>query len=153
MHSRWSLANRLASHFPMLRSGQQARPKYYHRIPLEAEPDVFFHEERVPSLPARQLIWIGPAELAELVSTSRDLVVIDLRAGAQWRPFPVPGAFVLPVAPYRLAEVLERLPSDRSLILYGASPSLGALRAVNSWMRGSAPLYLAEDSYAPREHA
>lgn len=73
-----------------------------------------------------------------------DLVVFDLRANAQWDPFPVPTAFALPVNPNELDTLLEWLPADRSVVFYGASNLSIFMIETSHCMDGSAPLYVLE---------
>jgi len=154
MDSRWSLADKLASRFLLFREARQTRPKFYHSIPFDIEaPAARCNLPEPPALPVRPLIRIGVAELADLLTTAHGLVVMDLRAGAQWRPFPISNVFVLPIAPYELADVLDRLPSDRSLVLFGAAAHLDALGAASAGMQGSAPLYLVNDSFDHQEQS
>lgn len=151
MNTRWpQFANMLASHFPSLRSRPE-KPKLYHSIPLDSEtivPRRQVPEHSGPSM--RPLKWLGFDQFVTLVSESRDLIVIDLRAGAQWRPFPVSNVFVLPVAPYELPDLMDRLPMDRSVVLYGSSVPVGILAEASTCMQGTATLYVVDDDRSRR---
>lgn len=94
--------------------------------------------------PGRMMKWISIDEFMAVLRKCSDLIVIDLRAEAKSAPLYVPDRFVLPVAPNDLIEVLECLPSNRSVAFYGASNLSIFLITTSPCMEGSAPLYLLE---------
>ncbi|MGO9776951.1 MAG: hypothetical protein ACLPM3_10250 [Terracidiphilus sp.] len=102
---------------------------------------------------AREMKWISVKEFMTILSERSDLIVVDLGADAPSVPFPVPTAFVLPVSPNELDTVLEILPTDRSVLFYGAS-NLNIFMIITSpCMKGSAPLYVLEDEFRLAEVA
>jgi hypothetical protein len=88
--------------------------------------------------------WISIDEFVAVLARCDDLIVIDLRTEARWVPFPAPTAFVIPVVPNELDEVLECLPADRSVVFCCASNFSILAILTSSCMRGSAPLYFLE---------
>jgi len=113
--------------------------------PPASEPSTFL--ARVPDsarLQTRTIKWISIGEFISLFEERSDLVVFDLRATAQWAPFPIPNAFVLSVNPKELATLLEWLPPDRSVVFYGASSLSIFMIETSGCMAGSAPLYVLE---------
>jgi hypothetical protein len=88
--------------------------------------------------------WISIGEFLSVLEKCGDLTVIDLRANAQWDPFPIPTAFALPVTPNELDNVLDSLPADRSVVFYGASNLSIFMIETSHCMEGSAPLYVLE---------
>jgi hypothetical protein len=92
----------------------------------------------------RRMRWISIDEFLTVLSRYSDLIVIDLRADAQWVPFPAPTAFLIPVVLNELDEVLERLPADRSVVFCGASNFIILTILTSSCMRGSAPFYILD---------
>jgi hypothetical protein len=97
--------------------------------------------------------WISVHEFMTVLADCRDLIVIDIRADAQWVPFAIPNTFVLPVTPYELIKVLEWLPSDKTVVFYGASDLSIFMIHTSSLMKGSAPLYLLEGELSLAEVA
>ena len=97
--------------------------------------------------------WISTGEFLSILAKRCDLVVYDLRANAQWDPFPIPAAFALPVDPNELSTLLNWLPADRSVVFYGPS-NLGIFMIETSrCMDGSAPLYILEGDLSLAEVA
>lgn len=94
--------------------------------------------------PGRMMRWISFGEFMTVLRKCSDLIVIDLRAEARSAPFYAPDRLVLPVAPNDLTEVLECLPSNKSVAFYGASNLSVFLITTSPCMEGSAPLYLLE---------
>lgn len=95
----------------------------------------------------RPLKWISLKEFVLLLQQNpRDFIVIDLGTEASLFTFPVPDVFVLTVAPSELLEMLERLPSDRSVVFYGRFAFGIARIQMSSPIEGSAPLYFLKDS-------
>jgi hypothetical protein len=88
--------------------------------------------------------WISINEFMTVLTTCSDLIVIDLRADARLVPFPVPTAIVLPIAPDELFNVLECLPTDRTVVLCGASNISVFMIETIPCKEGSAPLYVLE---------
>jgi hypothetical protein len=88
--------------------------------------------------------WISIEEFIAVLTRCSDLIVIDLRAEAQWVPFPAATAFVIPVVLNELDEVLECLPADRSVVFCGASNFSILIILTSLCMRGSAPFYFLE---------
>jgi hypothetical protein len=86
-----------------------------------------------------------------ILANTQDLIVIDLRPEARSRPFPISEVTVLPVALNELSETLECLPSDSSVVFYGATNVSIFLISTSSCMSGSAPLYLLEGDLGCRE--
>ncbi len=102
---------------------------------------------------ARRMQWISVDEFLAMLTDCSDLTVIDLRADAQWAPFPAPTAFIIPVVPNELDEVLECLPADRSVVFCGASNFIILTILTSSCMHGSAPLYFLEGHHGLAEVA
>ncbi len=94
--------------------------------------------------PRRMMSWISIGEFMSVLGKCSDLIVIDLRAEARSAPFYFPDTLILPVAPNDLTEVLECLPSNKSVAFYGASNLSIFLITTSPCMEGSAPLYLLE---------
>ncbi len=92
----------------------------------------------------RAMHWISVDMFLSLLAKRSDLVVFDLRANAQWDPFPIETAFALPVNPNDLNTLLEWLPADRSVVFYGASNVSIFMIETSHCMDGSAPLYVLE---------
>ncbi len=101
----------------------------------------------------RRLKSISSDEFMWLFRGCRDLIVIDLRADAQWVPFPVPAAIVLPVPISELEGVLECLPANRSIVFYGASRLSTFMIETSRCMEGSAPLYVLQGDFRRLEVA
>jgi hypothetical protein len=95
-------------------------------------------------LQTRMTKWISINEFMTVLTTCSDLIVIDLRADARLVPFPVPTAIVLPIAPDELFNVLECLPTDRTVVLCGASNISVFMIETIPCKEGSAPLYVLE---------
>jgi hypothetical protein len=112
--------------------------------PVEAMP-----ESTGPQ--TRMMRWISISEFMTVLASCSDLIVIDLRADAQLVPFPVPTAFVLPVAPKELINVLEWLPADRTAVFCGASNVSIFLITTGPCMEGSAPFYVLEGDLSSAE--
>ena len=102
---------------------------------------------------AREMRWISVNDFMTILSERSDLIVVDLRADIPSIPFPVPTASVLPVSPNELATVLEILPSDKSVVFYGASNLNIFMIITSTCMEGSAPLYVLEDEFRLAEVA
>jgi hypothetical protein len=79
--------------------------------------------------------------------------VIDLRPGQQRDSFPVLGDDISCVQPNELPDVLEWLPSNKSVVFCGASELCITMIQTSPCIYGSAPLYVLEDSYPRREVA
>ncbi len=92
----------------------------------------------------RMINWLSIGEFMTVLTKYSDLIVIDLRADAQLVPFPIPTAFVLPVTPNELSNVLEWLPADRTVALCGASNLSVFMIESIPCKEGSAPLYVLE---------
>ncbi|MFZ0744062.1 MAG: hypothetical protein WAM85_06635 [Terracidiphilus sp.] len=92
----------------------------------------------------RLMRWISVGEFMAVLKKCSDLIVIDLRAEAKTKPFPVRDALVLPVAPNDLIEVRECLPPGKSVAFCGASNLCIFLIATSPCMRASAPFYVLE---------
>jgi hypothetical protein len=101
----------------------------------------------------RVMKWISIGEFLSVHAKRGDLVVFDLRATAQWAPFPIPTAFVVPVNPNELDTLLEWLPADRSVVFYGASSLSIFMIETSHCMDGSAPLYILEGDLSLAEVA
>jgi hypothetical protein len=101
----------------------------------------------------RVIQWISTGKFLSVLAQRSDLVVFDLRANAQWDPFPVPTAFALPVKPNELDTLLEWLPADRSVVFYGASNLSIFMIETSHCMDGSAPLYVLEGDLSLAEVA
>ncbi len=124
------------------RSGRLQRTEVKPSIP-EA-PTALASVPESEETPHRMMRWIFIVEFMAILQKCSDLIVIDLRAEARSAPFCVPDRLVLPVAPNDLVEVLECLPSNKSVAFYDAS-NLSIFLITNSpCMEGSAPLYLLE---------
>jgi hypothetical protein len=92
----------------------------------------------------RVIQWISTCDFLSVLAKRSDLVVFDLRANAQWDPFPIQSAFALPVDPNELHTLLAWLPADRSVVFYGASNLSIFMIETSQCMDGSAPLYILE---------
>jgi len=101
----------------------------------------------------RLMRWISIGEFMKVLTSHRDLIVIDLRAEACRNPFPVPDVFVLPVAPSELGWILECLPDDRSVAFCGASNLSIFMIETSPCMAGSAPFYILEGAFDLEEVA
>ena len=88
--------------------------------------------------------WISINEFMAILNERSDLFVVDLRANGPSIPFPVPTAFVLPVSPKELDSVLEMLPTDRSVVFWGASNLNIFMITTSPCMEGVAPFYVLE---------
>ncbi|MGB6858957.1 MAG: hypothetical protein WBE03_18950 [Terracidiphilus sp.] len=97
---------------------------------------------------ARLMKWISIGEFREVLLKCGDLIVIDLRGNVFGDPFPISTVFVLPVAPNELIGVLEWIPTDRTVVFYGASDCCISMIEKGSFMRGSAPLYVLNDDFS-----
>jgi hypothetical protein len=99
--------------------------------------------------------WLTFEEFRRLLEQDLDdLVVLDLRLDARRVQFPIAEAFVLPVSPNELMEILVWLPSNRSVVLYGADAlCISSIEMSPSMDGGSAPLYFLDDSISRLESA
>lgn len=147
MYSLWFLPAILLA-VPLLavwRNTRSRRRELDKRIQSIIQPSA--PNEIVPEpvgLQTRMMKWISINEFMTVLTTCSDLIVIDLRANAQLVPFPVPTAFVLPVTPNELSNVLELLPADRTVALCGASNLSIFMIETIPCKEGSAPLYVLE---------
>lgn len=90
----------------------------------------------------RLMKWISLTEFSGLLErVPDDLVVLDLRYDARQVPFPIAEAFVVPVSPNELLEILFWLPSNRSVVFCGADPLSMVSIEMSPSMAGSAPFY------------
>lgn len=103
----------------------------------------------------RRLIeWVSFKEFRSLIEqNSDDLVVLDLRADARQVPFPIAEAFVIPVSPNELMEVLVWTPSNRSMVFYGADALCISSIEMSPSIEGSAPFYFLHDGIGHLESA
>jgi hypothetical protein len=129
------------------------------REPVENTPSVPEPSVDVTAAPesageqTRLMRWISVREFKTILAGCSDLIVIDIREDAQWLPFPIPVTFVLPVTPHELIKVLDWLPADRTVALYGASNLSIFMIHVSPFMKGSAPLYVLEGDLSLAEVA
>ena len=162
MYSLWSLL--LWFLFAMILTGlvypvwwisQSGRRAILGSIPSVSQTSAYLRSKpRLAGRQKRQMKWISFDEFMTLLrEQSSDLVVIDLRGDAPWVRFPVPTVLVLPVTPHDLIRVLEWLPADRSAVFYGASDSCIFTIETSACMKGSAPLYILDDSIDGMEAA
>lgn len=147
MNSLWSLpAMALAAPMYALRRIRQSGWREFHddvRSVLQPPVDVITVPQSAGTQ-TRAVQWISIGEFLSVLTKRSDLIVIDLRANAQWDPFPIPTAFALPVTANELDTVLEWLPADRSVVFYGASNLSIFMIETSHCMQGSAPLYVLE---------
>lgn len=99
------------------------------------------------------LRWISPGEFASLLAKFGDLILIDLGDTDKWDPLPVQ----VPVTAFRvrrheLAEVLEHLPEDRTLVFHGLTDLDALIIEASPRAKGPAPIYILDD-YAPYREA
>ena len=156
MYSLWSLPA-MALAVPMYalwRVKQSGKRKLHDNIPSVLEPPVdLTTAPESAGEQTRLMRWISVREFMTVLAGCGDLIVIDIRADAQWVPFPIPATFVLPVTPHELIEVLEWLPADRTVAFYGASNLSIFMIETSPLMKGSAPLYVLEGDLSLAEVA
>jgi hypothetical protein len=81
-----------------------------------SRPSAHLRIVRKPVRGKRRLVqWVSFKEFKSLLEQAPELVVFDLRVNACQALFPIAEAFVLPVAPNELMEILVWLPSNRSV--------------------------------------
>lgn len=102
---------------------------------------------------SRRICRVSLAELLVVYATTDDLLVIDLRPDRERDSFPVPGDHILSVHPNKLAEVLEWLPANKSVVFCGASEVCITMIQTSRCIYVSAPLYVVRDSYPHLEVA
>ncbi len=156
MHSLWFLPAVLLAVplFAVWRIRRYRRREFGNRLQSVIQPTVL--DEIVPKfakVQTRTMKWISIGEFMTVLTKCSDLIVIDLRADAPFVPFPVPSAFVLPVMPSELVNVLEWLPCDRTVVFCGASDLCILMISTSRCMEGSAPLYVPERDSALAEVA
>jgi hypothetical protein len=147
MNSLWSLPA-IALAVPMYAVWRMRQPE--RRKPLEnilSVPQPSVDDTTVPESAGRQtrvMQWISIGEFLSILTKGGNLVVLDLRANAQYAPLSVPTAFVLPVSLNEMDRVLEWLPGHWSVVFYGASNLSIFMIETSRFMDGSAPLYVLE---------
>jgi hypothetical protein len=146
MHSLWSLAAMAAAVpiYGVWQARRSARRKLRDNIPSVPQPSIQVTTVPESARQARVMQWVSIGEFLIVLEKCKDLIVIDLRANAQSDPFPIQTAFTLPVTPKELDTVLEWLPTDRSVVFYGASNLSIFMIETSHCMEGSAPLYVLE---------
>ncbi len=103
---------------------------------------------------SRPMEWVSFKEFRSLLEQDPDdLVVLDLRPDTRRVPFPIADAFVLPVSPNELMEILVWLPSNRSVVFYGADAFCITSIEMSPSTKGSAPLYFLHDGISRLESA
>jgi hypothetical protein len=148
MHFHWSLLAKLSSGVMRLRCPNKRSAERSVDGPI---PPEFPRSAEIHVVPASagtrtcEMNSIPPVEVAAAAANTRDLIVIDLRPGAEWRPFPGPDAAVLAHSPHDLMKALERLPSHKSLVVCVVSNQGFCLIEARSCMRVSGPNCAMED--------
>jgi hypothetical protein len=94
--------------------------------------------------------WTKPTHL---LAHAGDLIVVDMRPDEASQRFPVPEMSLLPVSTEELMEALERLPSDRNVLLCAVTTQSIFLSDRKSCMRVSGPLSVLEDTLTRLEAA
>lgn len=135
-----------ASMYFLWRIGRTAKREFRDKIqPVRQPPTLGFDSTHATQ--TRLMKWISIREFKEVLTKCGDLILIDLRTDASGDPFPISTVFVLPVAPNELIRVLDWLPTDRTVVFYGASDCCISTIEKGSFMRGSAPLYVLNDDF------
>jgi hypothetical protein len=137
---------------PMRRSGKRLPPNSTRSI---LQPSASLRI--VPKPVRRQSRLMERVSFKEFRSLAEqdpdDFVVFDLRHDARQVPFPIAEAFVLPVSPNELMEILVWLPSNQSVVFYGADALSVASIEMSRSMEGSAPIYFLDDGISRLESA
>jgi hypothetical protein len=92
----------------------------------------------------RMIKWISIGEFMTVLKRCNDLVVFDLRADAQRVPFLVLKAPVIPVTQEELVQVLEWLPANRTVAIFGATNLSVFMIETGLILKRSEPLYLLD---------
>ncbi len=129
--------------YPMLRIGRSSKRGFLNRAPTISQPSASVRIVPKPAGRRRRLIeGISITEFRSLLEQApNDLVELDLRYDARQVPFPIAEAFVVPVSPNELLEILFWLPSNRSVVFLGADALSMVNIEMSPSMEGSAPLY------------
>lgn len=149
MHLLWILLGLIPAVliFFTWRSTRSVENKFFDSASPDSQPPVNVESRPVLAplnVPVREMRWISVTDFRKILSLGGDLIVIDLRTDALKAGFPVSDAFVLPVAPHDILSVLQSLPADQSVVLYGASNLCIFLIETSSCIQGSAPFFLLE---------
>ncbi len=147
MHSIWMLLAMVLAVvvYSVWRISRSGRRELQDRMQSASNPST--HLDIVPEpiwTRTRTIKWISIGEFKTVLTKCSDLIAIDLRANDQLVPFPVPTALVLPIALDELFNVLKCLPTDRTVVLCGASHISAFMIETIPCKEGSAPLYVLE---------
>ena len=126
------------------RIGRTAKREFRDKIPPVSQPPALGIDSSLATQ-TRLMKWISIGEFKEVLTKCGDLILIDLRTDASGDPFPISTVFVLTVTPNELKSVLDWLPTDRSIVFYGASDRCISMIEKSSCMKGSAPFYVLYD--------
>jgi hypothetical protein len=133
-----------ASMYFLWRIGRTAKREFRDKIQPVSQPPTLGIDSSLATQ-TRLMKWISIDEFKEVLTKCGDLILIDLRTDASGDPFPISTVFVLTVTPNELKSVLDWLPTDRSIVFYGASDRCISMIEKSSCMKGSAPFYVLYD--------
>lgn len=131
--------------YPRLRIGRSSKRRFLNRARSISQAAASLRIVPKPARRKRRLIeWISFTEFRSLLEQApNDLIVLDLRHDVRHHvPFPIVQAFVLPVWPNELLEILFWLPSNQSVVLWGADALSMVSIEMSPSMEGSAPFYV-----------
>lgn len=81
-------------------------------------------------------------ECADIIRASSDFVFIDLGPPGEGKQFPIPADHVLSISASRVLDVVQRLPPETTVLLYGASDLCASMIWTARSLAGVAPVYV-----------
>jgi hypothetical protein len=98
----------------------------------------------------REIRWVSMNECEDLIHTSTDIIFIDLGSPDEEKHFPIEAEHVLSISPSNILDVLQWLPPETTVVLYGASDLCTSMIWTVRNLAGVAPVYVLK---APAIHS
>jgi hypothetical protein len=113
-------------------------------VPLSTSNSWSARKTLNPPSRGREIRWISMEECEDIIRISSDVVFIDLGPPGEGKQLPIPAAHVLSISPSHVLEVVQWLPSEATVLLYGASDLCASMIWAARSLAGVAPVYVVK---------
>lgn len=97
-----------------------------------------------PTSCGREIRWISMKECEDIIRTSSDVVLINLEPSEEGKQLPIPDEHVLSISPSHVLNVVQWLPPETTVVLYGASDLCASMIWTARSLAGVAPVYVVK---------
>jgi hypothetical protein len=94
-----------------------------------------------PTSRGREIRWTSVGECEDIIRSSRDVIFINLGPPEEEKQLPISPAHALSISPRHVLAVLQWLPPETTVVVYGASDLCASMIWTVRNLAGVAPVY------------